>query len=57
MNEINTAIALQRERREGILGSIETMTKVYEAMKTEPGAEAPSGAPDMAAAAKALPKK
>ena len=30
--EINSQIALSRERREGILGSIETMNKVYETM-------------------------
>ena len=35
INEINTAIAMQRERREGILSSIETVTRVYEAMKPE----------------------
>ena len=46
INEINTSIAMQRERREGIIGSIETMAKVYEAMKPEPqAAEAkPKGA-------------
>jgi chaperonin GroES len=33
INEINSQIAMQRERREGILGSIETMNKVYETMK------------------------
>jgi len=38
INEINTSIAMQRERREGIIGSIETMAKVYEAMKPEPQA-------------------
>jgi hypothetical protein len=32
LQEINSQIALQRERREGILGSIETMHKVYSTM-------------------------
>lgn len=32
IQEINSQIALQRERREGILGSIETMNRVYESM-------------------------
>lgn len=32
IQEINSQIALQRERREGILGSIETMNKVYSSM-------------------------
>ena len=32
LQEINSQIALQRERREGILGSIETMNKVYSSM-------------------------
>ena len=36
LNEINTSIALQKEHRDGILSSIETMTKVFEAMKPEP---------------------
>lgn len=36
LNEINTQIAMQRERRDGILGSIETMTKVFESMKEDP---------------------
>lgn len=35
INEINTMIALSKERREAMLGSIETMTKVFEAMKPE----------------------
>ena len=42
INEINTQIAMQRERREGILGSIETMTKMYEATKPEPQGETKS---------------
>jgi hypothetical protein len=33
VNEINTAIAMQRERREGIMGSIETMTRAFGMMK------------------------
>jgi chaperonin GroES len=32
IQEINTSIALQRERREGILSSIDTMSKVYASM-------------------------
>lgn len=36
INEVNTQIALSRERRDGVLGSIETMTRVFEAMKPEP---------------------
>jgi len=36
INEVNTQIALSRERRDGVLGSIETMTKVFQAMKSEP---------------------
>ena len=32
LNQINSEIALSRERREGILGSIETMNKVYSSM-------------------------
>ncbi len=32
LNEINTAIALQREHRDGILSSVDTMTKVFQAM-------------------------
>ena len=39
INEINTAIAMQKERREGILGSIETMLKVSESMKPDPQPE------------------
>ena len=35
INEINTAIALQRERREGIMGSVETMSKAFEVMKAQ----------------------
>jgi len=37
INEVNTQIALSRERRDGVLGSIDTMTKVFQAMKEEPG--------------------
>jgi chaperonin GroES len=33
INEINTQIAMARERREGILGSIKTMNDVYTSMK------------------------
>ena len=33
INEINTSIALQRERREGTLQSIETMTRAFDMMK------------------------
>ena len=36
LNELNTMIALARERREGVLGSIEMMTKVFESTKPEP---------------------
>ena len=36
LNEINTMIALAKERREGVLGSIDMMTKVYESTKPEP---------------------
>lgn len=35
INEINTAIALHKERREAVLGSVETMMKVFEAVKPE----------------------
>ena len=35
IQEINTSIALQRERREGILSSIDTMHKVYSTMMAE----------------------
>ena len=38
ISEINTAISLQRERREGILSSVETMTKAFGMMG---GAEQP----------------
>jgi hypothetical protein len=33
INEINTSIALQKERREGMLESIETMTRAFGMMK------------------------
>jgi chaperonin GroES len=33
IQEINTEIAMKRERREGVLGSIKTMNDVYSAMK------------------------
>jgi chaperonin GroES len=37
LQEINTQIGLQRERREGILGSIDTMNKVYSSiMSSQP---------------------
>ena len=39
INEINTMIALAKERRETVLGSIQTMMKVSEAMKPEPSKE------------------
>ena len=32
LQELNTQIAMQRERREGILGSIEAMNSVYQTM-------------------------
>ena len=35
IQEINTSIALQRERREGILSSIDTMHKIYSTMMAE----------------------
>ncbi len=41
LNEMNTMIAMAKERREGMLGSIEVMTKAYEAMKPEPEKAAP----------------
>lgn len=37
VNEINTAIAMQRERREGIMGSIDTMTKAFGMIKGNEG--------------------
>ena len=35
--ELNTSIALQRERREGLLSAIDTMNKVYASFKKEDG--------------------
>jgi len=43
LQEINSQIALQRERREGILGSIETMHKVYASMMDSGQPQAPMG--------------
>lgn len=42
LNEINTMIALARERREATLGSVETMMKVFQSMKP-PESSSPSG--------------
>jgi chaperonin GroES len=47
IQEINTSIALQRERREGILSSIDTMHKVYSSMMLAGNKEQPSQAPSM----------
>ncbi len=47
IQEINTSIALQRERREGILSSIDTMHKVYSSMMMAGNKEQPSQAPSM----------
>jgi chaperonin GroES len=44
IQEINTSIALQRERREGILSSIDTMQKIYSTIMTG-NKEQPSQAP------------
>jgi len=42
LQEINTQIGLQRERREGIIGSIETMNKVFASMtKDQPEQQSP----------------
>ena len=41
LQEINSQIGLQRERREGILSSIQTMQKVYSAMMGEQQQEQP----------------
>ena len=47
IQEINTSIALQRERREGILSSIDTMSKVYSSfMKQQGQPEQQSQAPE-----------
>ena len=43
INEVNAAIALQRERREGLTSSIDTMTKVFDQMK----ANQPTGTPEI----------
>ena len=32
LNQINTEIAMQRERREGVMGAVQTMNSVYETM-------------------------
>jgi len=37
VNEINTAVAMQRERREGIMSSIDTMTRAFGMMKDNEG--------------------
>ncbi len=42
IQEINTSIALQRERREGILDSIKTMSDVYKSMKESEQESKPS---------------
>ena len=47
IQEINTSIALQRERREGILSSIDTMHKVYSSMMLAGNKEQSSQAPSM----------
>ena len=44
--ELNTSIALQRERREGILSSIDTMSKVYASFKKEGQPEQTAEAPE-----------
>ena len=52
LQEITTQIAMQRERREGILGSIETMNQVYQSMMQGSAAGmggAPEGGSPMAA--------
>jgi hypothetical protein len=43
IQEINTQIAMARERREGILGTIKTMQEMYESMKE---ADAPQAQPE-----------
>jgi len=45
IQEINMQIALQRERREGVLGAIKTMNDVYARMAADAGQ---GGAEDMA---------
>ena len=42
----STSIALQRERREGILSSIDTMSKVYASFKKEGQPEQTAEAPE-----------
>jgi len=41
LNEINTMIALAKERREATLGSVETMMKVFDSMKPTGGTPQP----------------
>jgi len=47
IQEINTQIALQRERREGIISSIQTMNDVYENMMKSKEAGEEGGQPEM----------
>ena len=41
IQEINTQIALQRERREGVMGAIQTMNTVYQSMQQGMGEASP----------------
>jgi chaperonin GroES len=45
LNEINTMIALARERREATLGSVETMMKVFQSIKPPDSPPSPVTAP------------
>jgi hypothetical protein len=45
IQEINSQIGLQRERREGILSSIDTMNKVYSYMTEDQKRQQPSQMP------------
>ena len=47
LQELNTQIALQRERREGIMSSIQTMNSVYETMMKGQELSMQSGQPQM----------
>jgi hypothetical protein len=47
IQELNTQIALQRERREGILGAVQAMSSVYETMMTSQKGEDPSSGEEM----------
>jgi chaperonin GroES len=47
IQEINTQIAMQRERREGVLSSIQTMNDVYDRMMQSQPEQMQSQAPDM----------